>query len=122
MKRLFIKPMDEQGKNTALRSISYAVLSFAFILFGYMISVSITPEICLGDRILESLGLRAWQSHTEANSGLHYTIFYGLSMIVLGWVMARITLKHRQPKLYKSIPVIILSLLFMGPLVLSRFF
>lgn len=122
MKRFFIKPMNEQGKNTALRSISYAILSFAFILFGYMISVSITPELCLGDRILESLGLRAWQSQTEANSGLHYTIFYGLSMMVLGWALARIVLKHRQPKLYKSIPVVILTLLFMGPSVLPRFF
>ncbi|WP_160496822.1 hypothetical protein [Paenibacillus dendrobii] len=108
---------SEQGAGADIRKISYAVLSLVLILIGYVFSVNITPELCLGDRILEAAGLNAWE-RPAARSGFHYSILYGLGFVIAGWLVARVTLKHRLPKLYKSIPAMILVLLFIGPLVL----
>jgi hypothetical protein len=106
--------------------ILYAIISFAFMIFGHLFSVNLTNDYSLGDTILETIGLRAWQEQKIINnvaydSGLHFTIFYGLGIIVLGWLIANMTIKTEYPKLYKSIPIFLIILLFFSPSVISHF-
>lgn len=118
MKRsLFIK-IHSEGNAGTWRTKSSAGLSYALILFGYLFSVNMTREFCLGDQIIESMGLAAWSSQT----GLHVSVFYGVGFMIWGWLLARWTMKPYHPQLFKSIPYVILFLLLAGPFIFRMAF
>ena len=48
-------------------------------------SISFSKNACLGDHILQIIGVPAWSS---ANSGLHYTPFYSIPVLVIASIIA----------------------------------
>ena len=62
-----------QNKKLGIGSISLALVIIAFIwsytIFGY----------CLGDTILNVLGIPAWSNRA---TGIHYTIFYSFVFLI----------------------------------------
>jgi hypothetical protein len=106
--------------------IFYVILSFALLIFGHLFSINLTKDFSLGDTILETIGLRAWQSKTlinnfEYDSGIHLTVFYGLGIMILSWIIANVTMKNDYPKLYKTIPLFVVFLLFFSPSIISHY-
>jgi hypothetical protein len=96
------------------------------MIFGHIFSVNLTDDFTLGDSILNFIGLRAWQGKLIVNnisydSGIHFTIFYGLGFIILGWLLARMTIKNEYPKVYKSIPIFFILMLFLTPSLITQF-
>lgn len=55
--------------------IGKGIISILLCILGILFSFSFGKDICLGDRVLNLIGLEAW---SNGNSGIHYTIFYSL--------------------------------------------
>jgi len=99
-----------------LKKIIFGIVSFAVMIFGYFFGVSFPNGFNLGDRILMDIGLKAW---SDGTTGLHYTIFYSIILILLAWIGANKTLGKDYPKVTNIIPTVILILLFVTPIVLN---
>ncbi|MBA4687748.1 MAG: hypothetical protein H2184_11390 [Candidatus Galacturonibacter soehngenii] len=54
-------------------------MSFVLFVLAVIWSVNIKRQFCLGDSILNTLGLPAW---SNGNSGSHYTIIYSLLFLI----------------------------------------
>lgn len=68
------------------KPIGLGTLSVVLFIVGIILSVS-WREVCLGDAVLRSLGLKAW---SNVNTGMHLTVLYVLLIafvpsIVLGF-------------------------------------
>jgi hypothetical protein len=55
-------------------------LSIVLALLGILFGVSFQGGFCIGDYILNSVGLRAWSS--GSNVGTHLTLFYSLLLFI----------------------------------------
>ncbi|MGL5693374.1 MAG: hypothetical protein ACRCXA_04800 [Peptostreptococcaceae bacterium] len=58
--------------------IGIGSLSLLLFIIGYLFSFTFN-DICIGDKILTSIGLKAW---SNGNSGIHYTLFYSLLFFI----------------------------------------
>ncbi len=83
---------------------------FSLMIFGLSFSSTASNGFCLGDYLLNQLGLKAWHNDQE-KLGLHYTFFYALTFVVIGWRGATKYLKESHPYLIKKMLWIFLALL-----------
>lgn len=90
---------------------SYIGIFFLFLMvFGLYFSSTASNGFCLGDYILNQVGLKAWQNNEE-KLGLRYTFFYALILVIIGWKGATKYLKDSHPLLIKKLPWIFFGLL-----------
>ena len=72
-------------KKTIIRCIAVLLIVFA-IVFSFTIrsigAISGQNGFCLGDNILNALGLKAWSNGVH---GTHYTVFYSLGMLIFAF-------------------------------------
>lgn len=86
------------------------ILYLVLMIFGLFFATIASNGFCLGDYLLNKVGLKAWQNEQE-KMGLRYTFFYGLAFVVIGWKGATKYLKDSNPYLIKKMPWIFLALL-----------
>ena len=60
------------------RKLGLGSLTLPLLLMGVIWAVTFN-SICIGDIVLNSVGLKAW---SNGESGVHYTIFYSLIFFV----------------------------------------
>jgi hypothetical protein len=97
------------NKNTII-----GILFLLLMVFGLFFSAEASNGFCLGDYLLNQLGLKSWQNDEE-QLGLRYIFFYALAFVVIGWRGAAKYLKASQPNLVKALPWIFVALLFIVP-------
>lgn len=69
------------------RKFGIGSLSLVLVLLAILWSCNI-PFLggkCLGDQVLSSLGLPSWSNDT---TGIHYTVFYGLLLLVPAFILS----------------------------------
>lgn len=99
------------NKNNAWGFLFLSIFILAFIMI-YETDFSKS----FGDKFLDGIGLKAW---SNGNTGLHYTFFLFISMVVAGYTGTRHFLKDEYPKIAKRMPVIIILLLLFTQPVMS---
>lgn len=93
-----------------MRTSYIGILFLLLMVFGLFFSTIASNGFCLGDYILNQLGLKAWQNDEE-KMGLRYTFFYALFFVVIGWKGAKKYLKDSYPLLIRKLPWIFFGLL-----------
>ena len=68
---------------------------------------------CLGDCVLRMLGLPAW---SNGDSGVHFTVFYGLIFTVPAWLLARRYLNDKFAVAGRNIAVVLTFALLLAPI------
>lgn len=86
------------------------------MLFSIVFSVDIPNSNDLGDIILKKIGLKPWSSDT---GGFHNTVLYALAMFIIGYIGVTRCLKDIYPRFTKSLPLILMLVLFIMPSALS---
>ncbi|RYD04820.1 hypothetical protein N752_12910 [Desulforamulus aquiferis] len=105
-----------------MRKSYIGILFLLLMVFGLYFSTIASNGFCLGDYILNQLGLKAFQNDEE-KLGLRYTFFYALFFVIVGWKGAKKYLKDSHPILIKRLPWIFLEcycLWFRLPLSLQK--
>ncbi|MDO7786063.1 hypothetical protein [Desulforamulus aquiferis] len=98
-----------------MRKSYIGILFLLLMVFGLYFSTIASNGFCLGDYILNQLGLKAFQNDEE-KLGLRYTFFYALFFVIVGWKGAKKYLKDSHPILIKRLPWIFFGmLLFVVP-------
>ncbi|MBO8168181.1 MAG: hypothetical protein H0Z35_03225 [Thermoanaerobacteraceae bacterium] len=64
--------------------VGYGSFSLLIFILAMVFSFSFGTNFCLGDSILNLLGLKAW---SNGDSGFHYTILYSIVFLMLGWLL-----------------------------------
>ncbi len=83
---------------------------FLLMIFGLFFSSIASNGFCLGDYLLNQLGLKAWYNDQD-KMGLRYTFFYALTFVIIGWRGSTKYLKESYPYLIKKMVWIFLALL-----------
>jgi hypothetical protein len=91
--------MELKKKNMGVGSLSLPLVIFA-IIFG----VSFKNNVAIGDRLLRFIGLKAWSNEY---SGTHYTAFYSLVLIGVGWLIGSKFKTHWGAKVGKTVASIV---------------
>ncbi|MEG6616198.1 hypothetical protein V6C27_07135 [Peptococcaceae bacterium 1198_IL3148] len=84
------------------------------MVFGLFFSAEASNGFCLGEYLLNQLGLKSWQNNEE-QLGLRYIFFYALAFVVIGWWGAAKYLKASHANLVKALPLFFVALLFIVP-------
>ena len=61
------------------KKIGVGTLSFILFIIGLIWDITLKYSFCLGDIVLNSIGLKAWSS---GSSGTHYAVFYSLIFLI----------------------------------------
>lgn len=61
------------------KKLGMGSMSLLLFALGVIWSANINRQFCLGDSILNAIGLPAW---SNGNSGSHYTIIYALIFLI----------------------------------------
>lgn len=61
------------------KSIGLGSISILLFILGILFIVTFNNGVCIGDNILNSVGLKSWSNVTQ---GTHYTIFYSLIFFI----------------------------------------
>ena len=61
------------------KKIGVGTLSFILFIIGLIWGITLKYSFCLGDIVLNSIGLKAWSS---GSSGTHYAVFYSLIFLI----------------------------------------
>lgn len=68
------------------KKIGLGSLSALLWVFGILFALSLGNQPAIGDRIVESIGLKAW---SNVDTGIHYTLFYSfiffIPSLILGY-------------------------------------
>lgn len=64
-----------------MKKIGIGSVAFILVVISILWNTSIQPlgDFCLGDIILNRMGVKAWSNGT---SGIHYTVFYSLIFLI----------------------------------------
>lgn len=92
------------------RNTVIGMLFFLLMVFGLFFSAEASNGFCLGDYLLNQLGLKSWQNNEE-QMGLRYIFFYALAFVIIGMWGAKKYLKDSYPNLAKNMVWIFLALL-----------
>lgn len=95
-----------------LNKTKWGVASLALIFIAIALPVELTSGFCLGDFLLKKVGLKVW---SNGDMGIHYTFFYSLILILIGWIGCTITFNRVCPKISNNMFPIILVSLFIVP-------
>jgi len=95
------------------RNIGIGTISLPLALIGLVWSFEI-HGFCLGDIVLNSVGLRAW---TNVDTGLHLTVFYSLIFFIPALLVS-----YRYKENFGSKTGRIVSIIFIGLLLIISLF
>ena len=90
------------------RKVGLGTFSPVILILSIILSFSFGNNIVIGDLILESIGLKAW---SDGHTGVHYTLFYTLLMVVLAYYIGDKYETHLWARAGKNSSVFILALL-----------
>lgn len=96
------KEPRKSGSRIFLRMVSVFMAAFAVISAGTWKK----NGWCMGDEILETLGLKAW---SDGDRGTHYTFFYGMALLILAALLYSRTAENRQ-KAFRQILILAAAL------------
>lgn len=91
-------------------------LSLLLFIIGVLLSFSFSNQPAYGDRILESVGLKAW---SNVDTGIHYTIFYSLIFFISSLFLAFKHKKNIGAQIGGSLSLIIIILLVIAMFFIS---
>jgi hypothetical protein len=66
------------------KKIGVGTLSFVLFITGLIWVITLKDSVCLGDIVLNSIGLKAW---SNGRSGTHYAVFYSLIFFIPSFVI-----------------------------------
>lgn len=69
------------------KNIGVGSLSFALCLIGILFAFRFGNKFCIGDIILNNIGLSAW---SNGDSGTHYTMFYSAIFFITSFIIGNI--------------------------------
>ncbi|MFJ7469129.1 hypothetical protein ACIQWI_11245 [Peribacillus frigoritolerans] len=69
------------------KHIGVGSLSFALCLIGILFNFRFGDKFCIGDIILNNIGLSAW---SNGDSGIHYTVFYSIIFFISSFIIGNI--------------------------------
>jgi len=67
------------------RKLGLGTLSLLLSIIGVVWAFTFRGGICIGDNVLNYLGLKAW---SNGNTGIHFTIHYSLIFFIPAFFMA----------------------------------
>ncbi|MFE4814634.1 hypothetical protein ACFQ9Y_26585 [Peribacillus simplex] len=82
------------------KGIGVGSLSFALCLIGILFTFRFGDKFCIGDIILNSIGLSAW---SNGDSGIHYTNFYSIIFFIPSFIIGNIYQNNKFAKAGKII-------------------
>lgn len=90
------------------RKFGFGTLSIILFVFAIIWSVNIKllNVFCLGDVVLEMLSLPAWSRSPNGTTGLHYTIFYSLGILILSIIVGHKFPEHIFAKLGQILSIV----------------
>lgn len=94
------------------KQIGIGTTSILFILLAFLWSANLKNGVCIGDNILNYMGLPIW---TNGDTGFHFTLFYSLVFLIPAFILAYKYPNHLFAKISKMISLI-------GIFVVSIFF
>lgn len=97
--------------------IGWGTASIALLLLSILWSSNISRTFCLGDIVLEGIGLKAYSG--KYGQGIHYTIFYSLAMLVAGYIAGRIFSRDFGAKVGRRLCAVLGAILLVMLLFLS---
>lgn len=74
--------------------------SLSFALIGILFTFQFGDKPCIGDDILNNIGLSAW---SNGDSGIHYTMFYSAIFFIPSFIIGHIYPDNRGAKAGKII-------------------
>lgn len=98
-----------------MKKNTLGIFFIVLMIFGVFFGISFPNGFNLGDRILDSIGLKVWSNGT---TGLHYSGIYSLILIIIAWTGANYIFSKKYPKVTKIISFLLL-LLFLVPIILN---
>jgi hypothetical protein len=90
------------------QGIGLGTISLPLALIGLAWGIEIRG-FCLGDIVLNSVGLRAW---TNGDTGLHLTIFYSLILIVPALIIGYKYKDNFASKIGRVLSVVYIGMVF----------
>ena len=91
------------------KPIGIGTVSFLFAALAFFWSAEFGRGICLGDHVLQKIGLPSW---TNGSTGFHLTLLYSLVFLIPAFILANKYPDHLLAKTSKAISWIgILALL-----------
>ena len=99
----------EKSKNWGIGSLAFLLSIFAIF---WCCNIQWWGGFCLGDYVLKMLGLPIW---SNGNSGIHFTVFYGLIFTVPAWLIGRVYLCDRLAVAGKNIAMVLTLALLLSP-------
>ncbi|SFH18938.1 hypothetical protein SAMN05660649_04214 [Desulfotomaculum arcticum] len=87
------------NKFTINKNKALGYLFFGIIILAFIIAYENDFSRSIGDKFLNSIGLKAW---SRGRTGLHYTFFLFVSLLVAGIMGARHYLKDECPNIKKN--------------------
>lgn len=91
-------------------------ISYGLIFIALIMAISFKNKVCIGDSILNMMGIKAWSHGTM---GIHCTVIYAFIVVILAWIASAKLLGEKYEKLVRSIPAVILLLLLIVPRVVN---
>ncbi|MFJ8068330.1 hypothetical protein ACIQZD_05145 [Peribacillus sp. NPDC096447] len=82
------------------KDIGVGSLSFALCLIGILFTFQFGDKSCIGDNILNNIGLSAW---SNGDSGIHYTMFYSAIFFIPSFIIGHMHPDNRGAKAGKII-------------------
>ncbi|MGZ9816691.1 hypothetical protein ACXM0N_12275 [Peribacillus simplex] len=82
------------------KHIGVGSLSFALCLIGILFNFRFGDKFCIGDIILNNIGLSAW---SNGDSGIHYTVFYSIIFFIPSFIIGNIHHDNKGAKAGKII-------------------
>lgn len=102
--------------NSLKKTIGIGSTSILIFIAGIIFSFSFPNKICLGDSILEYLGLKSW---SNGSTGIHYTIFYSLIFFICSFIVGHKFKDNVGAYLGKSLSLIILGIILLSLLFMA---
>lgn len=85
------------------KQIGVGTTSVLFILLAFLWSADLNNNVCIGDNILNYIGLPIW---TNGDTGFHFTLFYSLIFLIPAFILAYKHPNHLFAKISKMISLI----------------
>ncbi|MFD9624228.1 hypothetical protein [Peribacillus muralis] len=82
------------------KDIGVGSLSLALCLIGILFTFRFGDKFCIGDIILNYIGLSAW---SNGDSGIHYTMFYSIIFFIPAFIIGNIYSNNKGAKAGKVI-------------------
>ncbi|GEM_PF-1691686 len=100
-----------------IRKIGIGSISILLFVVGFLFIINFNNGICIGDNILNYIGLKAW---SDGNQGTHYTVFYSIIFFIPSVVVGYKFNKNFGSKLGGILSLIMLALITFAVIFMAK--